>query len=140
MQMAKFNTTGFEEIEKQFLRQSEIATKAVPLMLNAGADVLVEAQRKEADRLFGISGRSKGDLVRSIKKSKVTSTSVNATITVAPEGKDSGGVRNAEKGFVLNFGRTNMTAQPWMDAANTKSEDKVHDAYNEVWEGLNNGN
>lgn len=138
--MAKFNTVGFEEVEKQFLRASEIATKAVPLMLDAGADVLVEAQKKEADQLFGISARSKGDLKRSIKKSKVTVTSVNATITVAPEGKDSGGVRNAEKGFVLNYGRSNMPAQPWMDAANTKSEDKVHGAYNEVWEELNNGN
>lgn len=138
--MAQFKTSGFEEVEKQFLRQSEIATKAVPLMLNAGADVLIEAQQKEVDQLFGVSQRSKGDLKKSIKKSKVTATSVNATITVAPEGKDSGGVRNAEKGFVLNFGRSNMPAQPWMDAANAKSEDKVHDAYNEVWEGLNNGN
>lgn len=138
--MAKFNDIGFEEVEKQFLRQSEIATKAVPLMLNAGADVLVEAQRKEADWLFGISGRSKGDLKRSIKKSKVTSTSVNATITVAPEGKDSDGVRNAEKGFVLNYGRSNMPAQPWMDVANEKSKEKAHEAMLKVWEDLNNGN
>lgn len=138
--MAKFNTVGFEEVEKQILRQSEIATKAVPLMLNAGADVLVEAQQKETDQLFGISGRSKGDLKRSIEKSKVTSTSVDATITVAPTGKDSGGVRNAEKGFVLNFGRSNMPAQPWMDAANAKSKDKVHEAMMEVWDGLNDGN
>lgn len=138
--MAQFNTVGFEEVEKQFLRQSETATKAVPLMLDAGADVLVEAQQKEADQLFGISKRSKGELKRSIKKSKVVTTSVNATITVAPTRKDSGGVRNAEKGFVLNFGRSNMPAQPWMDAANAKSEDKAHEAMMEVWEGLNDDN
>ena len=137
--MAQFDTTGFEEIEKQFLKQSEIATEAIPLMLNAGADVLVEAQKKETDRLFGISSRSKGDLKRSIKKSKVVATSVNATITVVPEGKDSSGVRNAEKGFVLNFGRSNMPAQPWMDTANEKSEGTAHNAMLDIWEGLNNG-
>lgn len=138
--MAQFKTSGFEDVEKQFLKQSEIATKAVPLMLNAGADVLIEAQKKEVDQLFGVSQRSRGDLKKSIKKSKVNATSVNATITVAPEGKDSGGVRNAEKGFVLNFGRSNMPAQPWMDAANAKSEEKAHAAMLEIWEGLNNGN
>jgi len=136
--MAKFNVVGFDEVEKQFLRQSEIATKAVPKMLEAGADVLVEAQKREIDKLFGISKRSKGELKRSIKKSKTKLTSVDATIEVTPTGKDKKGVRNAEKGFVLNFGRSNMPAQPWMDAANAKSEDKVHAEMLKVWEEMNN--
>lgn len=138
--MATFNTIGFDDIEKQFLKQSETATKAVPKMLEAGADVLVEAQQKEVDRLFGISQRAKGSLKRSIKKAKVISTSVNASIEVAPTGKDGKGVRNAEKGFVLNYGRSNMPAQPWLDAANTKSEGKAHEEMRRVWEEMNDGN
>lgn len=136
--MAKFNVVGFDEVEKQFLRQSEIATKAVPKMLEAGADVLVESQKQEIDKLFGISKRSKGELKRSIKKSKTNITSVGATIEVAPTGKDKNGTRNAEKGFVLNFGRSNMPAQPWMDCANAKSEDKVQAEMLKVWEDMNN--
>ena len=46
--MAEFTTVGLEEIEKAFLRMEEAAVTAVPKMLKAGADVLVEAQRAEA--------------------------------------------------------------------------------------------
>lgn len=138
--MAEFNVIGFDEVEKELLKQTEDVKKAVPLMLEAGADILIEAQKNEVGRLFGVSKRAKGELKRSIKKSDVYHSSIEATITVAPEGKDSKGVRNAEKGFVLNFGRSNMPAQPWMDTANEKSKDKVHAKMKEVWEELNDGN
>jgi HK97 gp10 family phage protein len=145
--MANFNTVGLEEVEKLFLKQSAIATKAVPLMLKAGAAVLVEAQRAEVDVLVreakirkdASQTRSYGDLQKSIKATQPKSSSVEAYIEVYPQGKDRDGTDNAEKGFVLEFGRTNMPAYPWMATANEKSHDKVHANMLEVWEGLNNG-
>lgn len=137
--MANFNVKGFDDVEKQLLQQTEKAAEVIPLMLEAGADILVKAQQEEVDRLFGISKRSKGDLKRSIKKGKVKSATTEATITVAPTGKDSKGVRNAEKGFVLEYGKHGMQPQHWMETANIKSEAAAHEKMVKVWEEENDG-
>lgn len=134
--MAQFNTVGFDDIEKEFLKHSELATKAIPKMLEAGAAILVEAQKEEAKTL---KVEDSGDLIRSIKASKVKSSSIDATITVAPTGKNRNGIRNAEVGFVNEYGTSKQPARPWMETANKKSEEKVHRAMVEVWEGMTNG-
>lgn len=144
--MAKISTKGFEDVERQFLRQSEIAVKAVPLMLDTGAAVLVEAQKAEVDILVkdakirkDISKtRSLGDLKKSIKSAKPKITTSEAYVEVYPHGKDSDGTSNAEKGFTLEYGRSNMPAYPWMTIANEKSEDNAHKKMLDIWEELNN--
>ena len=134
--MAKFNTVGFDDLEKEFLKQSEVATKAIPKMLEAGAAVLVDAQKEEAKTL---KVEDSGDLIKSIKASKVKTTDIDSTITVAPTGKNHNGVRNAEVGFVNEYGTSKQPARPWMETANIKSEEKVHQAMVNVWEGMNDG-
>lgn len=133
--MAKFNTVGFDDLEKEFLKQSEVAAKAIPKMLEAGAEVLVKAQKEEAKAL---KVENKGDLIRSIKATKVKQTDIDASITVAPTGKNRSGVRNAEVGFVNEYGTSKQPARPWMETANIKSEEKVHQAMVKVWEDMNN--
>lgn len=140
--MAKFNTLGFEDIEKQFFNMGEAAVKAVPLMLEAGAQVIVKAQQTEAAKL-NISGRSKGALMKSIRSDQTKGNGSSRYREVYPHGVDKShtkkGVRNAEKGFVLEYGRSNMPAQPWMATANEKSADDVTEAMWETWEDVNNG-
>lgn len=140
--MAKFNTVGLEDVERKFLQMGEAATKAVPLMLEAGAEVVVKAQQTEAQKL-NISGRSRGALVKSIKADKTKGTGATRYKEVYPHGVDRShtkkGVRNAEKGFVLEYGRSNMPARPWMAAANEKCADEVVGAQMKVWEDVNNG-
>ena len=46
--MAEFNTVGLEDIIDAFSRREQATVQAVPKMLKAGADVLVEAQKAEA--------------------------------------------------------------------------------------------
>ena len=133
--MAKFNTVGFDDLEKEFLKQSEVAAKAIPKMLEAGAEVLVKAQKEEAKAL---KVENKGDLIRSIKATKVKQTDMDASITVTPTGKNKSGVRNAEVGFVNEYGTSKQPARPWMETANIKSEEKVHQAMVKVWEDMNN--
>ena len=43
--MAEFNTTGLEDVIEAFSRREQATVEAVPKMLKAGADVLVEAQK-----------------------------------------------------------------------------------------------
>ena len=45
---------------------------------------------------------------------------------------------NAEKGFVLNYGRSNMPARPWFTAANEKAADDVVSEMRRVWEEKQN--
>lgn len=46
--MGEFNTVGLEDIIDAFSRREAATVEAVPKMLKAGADVLIEAQRAEA--------------------------------------------------------------------------------------------
>ena len=46
--MGGFNTVGLEDIIDAFSRREAATVEAVPKMLKAGADVLIEAQRAEA--------------------------------------------------------------------------------------------
>lgn len=133
--MARIETTGFEEIEKQFLHRAEKAVKAVPRMLKRGAEVLAEAQRREIDQMDIVD---KGELMRSVKPTKVKQKEESSYIDVYPQGTDSKGVRNAEKGFIAQYGKSNEPARPWMTAANAKSADAVHNAMWEEWERVNN--
>ena len=59
-------------------------------------------------------------------------------VEVYPDGKDRHGVRNATKGFVLQYGRKNMPARPWFTAANTKAADAVNAEMRRVWEAKQN--
>ena len=43
--MGEFNTVGLEDIIDAFSRREAATVEAVPKMLKAGADVLIEAQR-----------------------------------------------------------------------------------------------
>ena len=151
--MAKFDVVGFDEVEKAFLNASENATRAIPLMLEAGAKILIQAQKEEIAAMDIID---KGELMRSIKATKVKNDGVSAVIYVYPQGKDKNGVRNAYKGFVAEYGRseeksrknskkeikagtiTTQPARPWMRTANAKCEDAVHAAMGKVWEDVNN--
>lgn len=136
--MAKFNVAGLDDVEKAFLRRDAAAVEAVPRMLNAGADVLVNGQRAQAEAMFR-GDRSTGDLAQSIAKGKVSGDDTEKKIDVWPQGTDRHGVSNATKGFVQQYGRSNMAARPWMTTANEKYADDVHKAMREEWEAAQNG-
>lgn len=136
--MAKFNVTGLDDVEKALLRREAVTVEAVPKMLNAGADVLVRGQQTQAEAMFH-GDRSTGDLAKSIAKGKVSGNDAEKTIEVWPQGTDRHGVSNATKGFVQQYGRSNMAARPWMTTANEKCADEVHGAMRAEWEAAQNG-
>jgi len=136
--VAKFEFSGFDEVRNAILKKSERATKAVPLMLIAGAEVLVKAQKSEIESMFS-GDRSTGALAASIKADTVKGDMLTKYITVYPRGKDKKGVSNATKGFVQQYGRSNMPARPWMTAANEKAESEVQAAMRREWEAAQDG-
>jgi hypothetical protein len=134
------NVVGMEDLQKRIMGLGPAAEKGVSAMLEAGAAVLVEAQSREALR-FNETGRGKGALAKSIKAGKVKKSGSESYIEVFPQGVDTnhtkGGVRNAVKGFVLEYGRSNMPARPWISAANDASGAEVNAAMEKVWKEKN---
>ena len=108
--MAKFNVVGLDDVQEAMLRQDAIVEEAVPEMLKAGGAVMQKAQQEEIKTRFN-SRRSTGALLASIKVSAVKEIDGGKRVEIYPNGKDKHGVRNAEKGFVLNYGRSNMPAR-----------------------------
>lgn len=131
--MAKFNVVGLDDVQEAMLRQDAIVEEAVPEMLKAGGAVMQKAQQEEIKTRFN-SRRSTGALLASIKVSAVKEIDGGKRVEIYPNGKDKHGVRNAEKGFVLNYGRSNMPARPWFTAANEKAADDVVSEMRRVWE------
>jgi HK97 gp10 family phage protein len=143
--MGEFTTVGLEEVAQKFLRMEEAATKAVPLMLEAGANVLVKAQQDEAAAM-GI--KETAGFIQSIKATQVKGDDTERYVEVYPQGKakhgndrkgDKSNVRYATIGFIAQYGTSKIPARPYMTAANEKAHQQTTDAMYEVWKGVNNG-
>lgn len=143
--MGEFTTVGLEEVAEKFLRMDEAATKAVPLMLEAGAAVIVKAQQEEAAAM-GI--KETAGFIQAIKATPVKGDAVERYVEVYPQGKakhgndrkgDKGNVRYATIGFIAQYGTSKIPARPYMTAANEKAHEQVNSAMYEVWQGVNNG-
>lgn len=143
--MGEFTTVGLEEVAEKFLHMEEAATKAVPLMLEAGAAVLVKAQQAEAAAM-GI--KETAGFIQSIKATKVKGNDIERYVEVYPQGKakhgndrkgDKNNVRHATIGFIAQYGTSKIPARPYMTAANEKAHKEANAAMYEVWKGVNNG-
>lgn len=138
--MGEFNTIGLEDVIEAFSRREQATVEAVPKMLKAGADVLVEAQKAEAQAM-GLN--ETGGFINSIKATAVKGDDTEKYIEVYPQGRakhgndrkgDKSNVRYATIGFIAEYGTSKKAARPYMTVANAKAHEKVVDAQMEVWE------
>lgn len=143
--MGEFNTVGLEDIIDAFSRREQATVEAVPKMLKAGADVLVEAQKAEA-RAMGLNDT--GGFIQSIKATDVKGDETEKYVEVYPQGKakhgnerkgDKSNVRYATIGFIAEYGTSSQQARPYMTTANEKAHEKVVEAQRQIWESENNG-
>lgn len=140
--MGEFNTIGLEEVAERFGRMEAAADRAVPEMLQAGAEVVVKAQQQEAESM-GIKGED-GGFIQSIKATQVKEGAGGKYVEVYPQGRakhgndrkgDKSRVRYATIGFVNQYGTSKTQARPYMTAANEKAHDEVTEAMFKVWQG-----
>lgn len=143
--MAEFSTVGLEELIEAFSKREQAAARAVPKMLKAGADVLVEAQKAEAQAM-GLNDT--GGFINSIKATAVKGNETEKHIEVYPQGRakhgndskgDKSNVRFATIGFIAEYGTSRQAARPYMTTANEKAHEKVIDAQMKIWESESNG-
>ena len=90
-----------------------------PAAVTAGAAVLKDA-------LSAAAPRRTGGLAASIKAKPAKHDSINGHYSdVYPDGKDEHGERYATIGSVLEHGRSNMPARPWIRPTVDAAGDKV---------------
>ena len=130
--MARFEMEGFDELLAEMKRMGELSGETADKMLMAGAEEVKKAWKDSAVR----SGhRDTGDMIDSIDFSRKPKTAGDIrTIEIFPQGKDSKGVRNAEKAFVLNYGKKNKAPSHWVDDADRASGEPVMQVMTEIWE------
>lgn len=143
--MGEFNTVGLEDIIDAFSRREQATVEAVPKMLEAGADVLVEAQKAEAQAM-GLNDT--GGFIQSIKATAIKGDDTEKYVEIYPQGRakhgndrkgDKSNVRYATIGFIAEYGTSSQQARPYMTTANEKAHEKVVEAQREIWESMNNG-
>lgn len=138
--MAEFDTVGLEAVIEAFSQREQATVAAVPKMLKAGADVLIEAQKAEA-KAMGIEETA--GFINSIKASDIKGDDTERYIEVYPQGKAKHGneakgnksnVRYATIGFIAEYGTSSKAARPYMTVGNAKAQEKVVNTQLEIWE------
>ena len=133
--MGEFNTVGLEDIIDAFSRREAATVEAVPKMLKAGADVLIEAQA------MGLN--ETGGFINSIKATGVKGDDTEKYVEIYPQGRakhgndrkgDKSKVRYATIGFVAEYGTSSHAARPYMTVANEKAHEKVVEVQRSIWE------
>lgn len=143
--MGDFTTVGLEDVIEAFSNREQATVAAVPKMLKAGADVLIEAQKAEA-RAMGLNDT--GGFINSIKATAIKGDDTEKYVEIYPQGRakhgndrkgDKSNVRYATIGFAAEYGTSSKAARPYMTTANAKAQDKVVAAQLEEWEKATNG-
>jgi HK97 gp10 family phage protein len=141
--MAKVEFKGIDEVVTSLTELSKLPDEVIDAMLNARADVVVEAQREEARKL-GKEYRnrkqkkdySKGLTARSIQKGKVKVKDGQRVLYITPVGSRKRGkivTRNAEIAFLNEFGTKTIQARNFLRKANEQSADAATAAEFEVY-------
>lgn len=133
--MASINTQNLDGLMMDFAELASLPDWVAEEMLNAGADVIVEAQKKTA-RTMGVVDT--GQLAASITKSRVKFRRDRAkVIHVYPQGERKRGnitTKNAEIAFVDEFGKQGQPARPFIRTSVEQSADKAIDAMFKVYD------
>lgn len=130
--MARLEMEGMDAVVAEMKRLGELNGKTTDRMLLAGGEEMETAWVNAINRFDHVDTGAMRKSVGYQKKPKEIFG--GKALDVYPRGKDKQGTRNAEKAFVLHYGRKNMTASHFVDAAETEGEPKAAAAMERVWD------
>lgn len=137
--MAEFVSQGLDGLVLDLAAVAAMPEEVQDEILNAEADVVVEAQRRKVKE-FGIyDGSSPVHVASSIKKGRPKTRKGQRVIYVTPKGSRKRGntvTRHAEILFVNEFGKENQKARPAVATANEESAQATVEAGAQVWDGF----
>ena len=139
--MSEFAFNGIDELAADMKKLDLLDNETlVTEMLDAGAEVVAEEWRKGVEKTVrNVDDRSYGDLHDSISVNKgIKKVGDVSAKDIYPKGKDRKGVRNAEKAFILHYGKSGQSPTLFVDdvenAAESKAVEAMSDVYNKYLE------
>lgn len=138
--MAKMEVRGADLLIEDLAELAALPDSVIEDMLNAGADVLVSAQRAEIKRQW--SGKySMGISAKSVKKGEVKKmkNGLGRVISIYPQGTRKRGkkrIRNGEIAFINEYGADHTHyphGRPAIHTANAKAEKQAVEAGEKVY-------
>lgn len=132
--MARLDLSGIDEAVEELARMGQLAGPVADDMLRAGSVPMVDAWKDAITRFGHVKT---GTMRDSVKPTKIKTRQGERTIDVYPQGYDRTDrkkpTRNAEKAFVLHYGRRNMDASHFVDKAVADGGPLAQDAMEKRW-------
>ncbi len=129
--MARFDTTGLQELINDMRRMGEAAEPVAQAMTAAAAEEITAAWKSAAEEH---DLRDTGAMIESIGyPDGVQRLGSTFAADIYPQGKDGSGTRNAEKAFILNYGSKKIPPTYWVDEADKRSAETVQTRLEEMW-------
>ena len=130
--MARFETTGLNDVIKQMEKFGELLGPTADEMLLASAEVVKQEWKQAAEEA---GHRDTGAMIASIGYPRKPKT-INdiKSIDIYPRGKDERGMSNASKAFLLNYGTAHIKGSRFVEVADRRSGPKVERVMKEIWE------
>lgn len=130
--MARLEAKGIDELINELIRIGQDTGPVADRMLMEAAPEVKKCWQDSARKHGHIDT---GDMVNSINfPRKPRTVSGVRRIDIYPQGKDSKGVRNAEKAFILHYGRSGKLGTHWVDDAEKAAEPRVQAAMERVFD------
>lgn len=130
--MARFETSGLDDILLDMKRRGELSGPVADKMLMAGAE---EDKQCWVDAITEADLIDKHDMINSVGFPRQPKTAGDIRqIDIYPQGTDRKGVRNAEKAFINHYGASGRPATHFVDKADEKAGPKVQAAYEKIWD------
>ena len=134
--MARLTVTGLDEMEAKLKKLEQgLRGEAEVKMLRAGAAVLEDAWRREIRSRHYLTGAMEGG----VSMTDVTSGRDGLEISVYPMGTDSHRITNAQKAYILHYGRNPtrkgtkaIKGDRFVTAAEKQAKPKVYEAMQQV--------
>ena len=126
--MGRITVNGLDALMDDLSDLAKLPDSVIDDVLNAEADVIVEAQKRSAQKM-GV--HKTGVTLNSIKKVKKTGN--DRSIIVSPQGKNPSGARNAEVAFVNEYGKKGQPARLFIRTANEQAQAQAVEAGEKVY-------
>lgn len=131
--MATFQTDGLAEFSLSLDEIARIPDAVLDEMIEAQADVIESAQKASAEA-FGV--KDTGALQSSIGRGEPRRTRNGRSISIYPRGSRTRGqtaAREAEIGFINEFGKKGQSARPFIKAANERHAEEAVSASEKIY-------
>lgn len=128
--MAGIDTSGLDDLVRQMQRMGQQTGPVADEMLDAAAAIIRDQWRETARERGHVDTGAMIDSVDFPVKGNAQALYRD----IYPQGTDAKGVRNAEKAFILHYGKHNMPGDYWVDDAEMKAGPKAIEACQAIWD------